>query len=121
MKKYERRKQYEKSICNISCGYFTFSNRSFAVYDNNFNGIDSYTYDISKEEAEEYLSNALQTADEWEDFPYMNLSENVDTIRTKMIYRDAKFAIENAGSYKPYELLFKARNLFRCFGGGGKG
>lgn len=93
----------------------------FAVYDNNFNGIDSYTDDISKEEAEEYLNSALQTAEEWEDFPYMNMSENVDTIRTKMIYQDGKLALENADSYKPYELLFKARNMLRCFGGGGKG
>lgn len=93
----------------------------FAVYDNNFNDIDGYTNDISKEEAEIYLSNALQTAEDWEDFPYMNQSENVDTIRTKMIYRDGKFALENADSFKPYELLFKARNLLRCFVGGGKG
>lgn len=93
----------------------------FAVYDKNFNGIDSYTDAISKKEAEKYLSNALQTAEEWEEFPYMDFSENVDTIRIKLIYQDGKLALENADSFKPYELLFKARNLLRCFEGGGKG
>ncbi|MDD5924061.1 MAG: lectin like domain-containing protein [Clostridia bacterium] len=103
----------QKYICRL--------NDHFAVYDNNFNGIDGFTDDISKSEAEEYLNSALKNAEEWQDFPYMDQSENVDTIRVKMIYRDAKFASENADRYKPNELLFKARNLLRCFSGGGKG
>lgn len=93
----------------------------FAIYGYSFNDIDSFTDDLSKEEAQAYLSYALQTAEDWEGFPYMNMSEDVDTIRTKMIYQDARLASENADSYKPYELLFKTRNLLRCFGGGGKG
>ena len=93
----------------------------FAVYDNDFNGIDNYDDTISKEDAEKYLSDALQTAEEWENFPYINMSEDVDVIKTKMIYRDGKLALENADSFKPYELLFKARNMLQCFQGGGKG
>lgn len=93
----------------------------FAVYDYDFNGIDNYNDTISKEEAEKYLSDVLQTAEKWESFPYMNMSEDVDVIKTKMIYRDGKLALENADSFKPYELLFKARNMLQCFMGGGKG